>query len=268
MSVFTFCSIDRKNFYMKSLTQGLNPRILCLLHWQTGSLLVMPNILCGPKSEVLFYHHVVRKWSPITQIWTYLSEGTASQISKHLVYALGAVHPFQDMPLDSMESKIVIFQKELLRNRSRDMTWGPWWLDHLSLSRMQPLFCSCPVISLKIPPGTRKISFLFVCLIWLEVITILCWFLTYINMNWHRYICVPRFLNTPYSSLSTLSTQVVPEHCLLIPCLMHQFALVMCFTYGLVRVLMLFSQIIPPLLSPTEYKGLFFTSVSLTLPCM
>ena len=57
--------------------------------------------------------------------------------------------------------------------------------------------------------------------------------LVFDNMNWHRYICVPRFLNTPYSSLSTLSTQVVPEHCLLVPCLTHQFALVIYFTYGL-----------------------------------
>ena len=31
---------------------------------------------------------------------------------------------------------------------------------------------------------------------------------------------------------------------------------------------MLFSQIIPPSPSPTEFKSLFFTSVSLLLPCM
>ena len=54
----------------------------------------------------------VRKWSPITQIWTYLSEGTASQISKHVLSALGDFHPFSNMALDSRQYKTVIFQKE------------------------------------------------------------------------------------------------------------------------------------------------------------
>ena len=100
---------------------------------------------------------------------------------------------------------------------------------------MQPLFCSCPVISLKRPPGARKISLLFVCLIWLEVITLQYCVGFWHTSTWtgHRYICVPSFLNTLYTSLSTLSTQVAPEHCLLVPCLMHQFGLVMYLTYGL-----------------------------------
>ena len=37
------------------------------------------------------------------------------------------------------------------------------------------------------------------------------------------------------------------------------------FTYGNIHVSMLFSQIIPPLPSPTESKSLFFTSVSFLL---
>ena len=41
--------------------------------------------------------------------------------------------------------------------------------------------------------------------------------------------------------------------------------LAICFTYDNIHVSMLFSQIIPPLLSPTESKSLFFTSVSLLL---
>ena len=40
--------------------------------------------------------------------------------------------------------------------------------------------------------------------------------------------------------------------------------LAICFTYGNIHVSMLFSQIIPPLPSPTESKSLFFT-VSLLL---
>ena len=47
-----------------------------------------------------------------------------------------------------------------------------------------------------------------------------------------------------------------------------KLALVICFTYGNIHVSMLFSQIIPPLPSPTESKSLFFTFVSPLLPCM
>ena len=41
-----------------------------------------------------------------------------------------------------------------------------------------------------------------------------------------------------------------------------KLGLVIYFTYGNIHVSMLFSQIIPPLPSPTESKSLFFTSVS------
>ena len=44
--------------------------------------------------------------------------------------------------------------------------------------------------------------------------------------------------------------------------------LVICFTYYNIPVLMLFSQITPPLPSPTESKRLFFTSVSPLLSCI
>ena len=44
--------------------------------------------------------------------------------------------------------------------------------------------------------------------------------------------------------------------------------LVIYFTYGNIRVSMLFSQIIPLSPSPTESKSLFFISVSLLLSCI
>ena len=47
-----------------------------------------------------------------------------------------------------------------------------------------------------------------------------------------------------------------------------ELALVISFTYGNVNVSMLFSQIIPPLPSPTKSKSLFFTSVFPLLACM
>ena len=43
-----------------------------------------------------------------------------------------------------------------------------------------------------------------------------------------------------------------------------ELALIIYFTYGNVHVSRLFSQIIPPSLSPTESKSLFFTSLSHT----
>ena len=52
------------------------------------------------------------------------------------------------------------------------------------------------------------------------------------------------------------------------PALCIKLALVIYFTYGNIYVSMLFSQMIPPSSSPTESKSLFFTSVSLLLPCM
>ena len=66
----------------------------------------------------------------------------------------------------------------------------------------------------------------------------------------------------PPTSLSTPSLWVFPVHQAraLVSCI--QPGLVICFTLDNIHVSMLFSQIIPPLPSPTESKSLFCTSVS------
>ena len=68
----------------------------------------------------------------------------------------------------------------------------------------------------------------------------------------------PLFLPIPPSGLSQCTSFECAASCI-------ELGLVICFTYGNI---MLFSQIIPPLPSPTESKILFFTSVSPLLSCI
>ena len=69
-------------------------------------------------------------------------------------------------------------------------------------------------------------------------------------------------LPPPYPTHPSGLSQCIGFECP-VPCI--KLGLVICFTYGNIHVLMLFSQIIPPLPSPTESKSLFFTSVSLAV---
>ena len=83
----------------------------------------------------------------------------------------------------------------------------------------------------------------------------------------HKYTCVSPSCNPLLTSLHTLSPWVIPEHQLWCPASCIKLALIICFAYGNVHVSVLFSQITPLLPSPTESKSLFFTSMSLLLPC-
>ena len=60
----------------------------------------------------------------------------------------------------------------------------------------------------------------------------LWWILPYINMNCHRYTCVPSILKPPPISLPTLSLWVVPEHWLWLPCSMLGTCIGHLFIYG------------------------------------
>ena len=86
----------------------------------------------------------------------------------------------------------------------------------------------------------------------------------YHTLTWisHGCTCVPHPESPPTPSHPSGSSQCTsPEH----PVSCIKPGLVIYFTYDNIHVSMLFSQIIPPLLSPTESKSLFFTSVSLLL---
>ena len=96
-------------------------------------------------------------------------------------------------------------------------------------------------------------------------VIILRWFLPYIHMN-PPWVCMfsPSWTLFPPSAPfhpSGSSQCTSPEH----PAWCIEPGLVIYFIYGNIHVSMLFSQIIPPLPSPTESKSLFFTSVSLLL---
>ena len=83
----------------------------------------------------------------------------------------------------------------------------------------------------------------------------------------HMDTCIPQSWipfppsSPPYpSGLSQSTSYGYPMSCI-------KLALVICFTYGHIHVSVLLSQVIPPLLSPTESKSLFPTSVSPFLHC-
>ena len=78
--------------------------------------------------------------------------------------------------------------------------------------------------------------------------------------------CLSWTLRPPPSPIhpSGSSQCTSPEH----PVSCIEPGLMICFTYGNIHVSMLFSQIIPPLPSPTESKSLFFIAMSLILSCI
>ena len=90
----------------------------------------------------------------------------------------------------------------------------------------------------------------------------------YIDMNYPWvYMWAPSWtlLLPPSPSCPSRLSQCTGFEC---PASCIELGLVIYFTYGNIRVSMLFSQIIPPSPSPTESKSLFFKSLSLVLSCI
>ena len=121
------------------------------------------------------------------------------------------------------------------------------------------------IIQENLKPYFFFFSFIFICwrLITLQHCSGFC--------HWHESamdLHVFPILNPPPASLPIPSLWVIPLHQprALVSC--FQPGLVICFTLDNIHVSMLFSQIIPPLPSPTEFKSLFYTSVSLFLSCI
>ena len=98
-------------------------------------------------------------------------------------------------------------------------------------------------------------------LITLQYCSSFCHTLTWISHGC-TYVPRPDLAPTSLPIPSLWVTQCTsPEH----PVSCIEPGLAICFIYGNIQVSMLFSQIIPPLPCPTEFKRLFYTSVSLLL---
>ena len=98
-----------------------------------------------------------------------------------------------------------------------------------------------------------------------RIIMILWWYLPYMGINQPWVHMCPSIPNPSSISLPIPSLWVVPEPRLWIPSFMHGTCTGHLFY---IHVSMLFCQIIPTSPSPTESKSLFFTSLSLLLPCI
>ena len=152
---------------------------------------------------------------------------------------------------------------DLLNVKIKELNYTSWGYISCLIGKIPVRWCHCIVVwETETPILTSPcLFFLNWRLIALQYCGGFCHTLTWIS---HGCTCVhhpePPSPSHPLGSSQGTS----PEH----PVSCIEPGLAIYFTYDNIHVSMLFSQIIPPSLSPTESKSLFFTSVSLLLSCM
>ena len=115
-----------------------------------------------------------------------------------------------------------------------------YFLDTLKLRKLS--YCSGVFFK-------RLNYFIFNFLNW-RLITVLWWFLPYIHMN-QPWVYMCPHPEPPSQSHPSALSQCTGFECS-VSCI--ELGLVICFTYGNIHVSMLFSQIIPPLVSATSHR--------------
>ena len=140
--------------------------------------------------------------------------------------------------------------------------WFPWWLVMLSILSCVCL-CVCFFLGKIVYSGHLLIFFSFIFISW-RLITLQYCSGFYHKLTWisHGVTCIPHPDPPPNLPLDPIPW-LFPVHQAraLVSCI--QPGLVICFILDNIHVSMLFSRNIPPSHSPTEFKSLFCTSVSL-----
>ena len=113
---------------------------------------------------------------------------------------------------------------------------------------------------LRVPCTARRsrLSVLFFFFFYWKLITLK--YCSGFAVHWHESamdVHVFPILNLPPTSLPIPSLWVIPVHQPWVPCSCIKPGLAICFSHDNIHVSMLFSQIVPPLPSPTESKRLF-----------
>ena len=119
--------------------------------------------------------------------------------------------------------------------------------------------------------GKQALVFFFPHLFILAICYLLYNIVVVFAIHWHESamdlhvfpILYPPPTSFPIPSLWVI---LVPQPWARVSCIKPGLAI--CFTLDNIHVSVLFSQVIPPLPSPTESKSLFYTSVSLFLSCI
>ena len=137
-------------------------------------------------------------------------------------------------------------------------------------SKWQPISIECQENTFRVEINRYKEWDLFfkkIIFNW-RMITILWWFLPYINTSQsYSYTYAPSLLTSLLSPSPSHPSRLSQSTSFGFPVSYRKFPLAMYFTHGNRYISMLLSQIIPPSPAPTVSKSLFSMSASPFLPC-